>query len=164
MVVISKQIIDLLQYRIEQEEQSSRLYLAMSIWLEINGYTGAASLWKKYSEEERTHIDWAIQYLLDLNVLPKIPSLQQPSSTFKGLPNIIALSYEHELQITEQCRILATVAASEKDYMTLEFAQKYLKEQREEIAKTQYWIDRLETFGDSKEALRLLDIEMGEAV
>jgi len=160
-MVISQQTIDLLNYRISQEENSSRIYLAMSIWLGFNGYSGAEKLWKSYSDEELDHAAWAYKYLLDLNIKPTVPTLEIPKGDFKGLPQIIALSLQHELNITSQCSVLAATVSDERDYMTLELAQRYLKEQTNELAKTQYWVDRLNIFGDDKIALRLLDQEMG---
>lgn len=162
MAFISKKIEDLINYRIVEEEKSSRLYLAMSKWLAFNGYNGAAKLWGKYSNEEMVHVGWAYTYLEDLDLLPVVPALEQPEGKFTGLPNICELSNTHELEITRQCNELAKLALEENDFMTLQLAQKYLTEQTEEIGKTTYWLDRLEAFGDSPEALRLLDNEMGE--
>jgi len=164
MAFISKKIEDLINFRIVEEEKSARIYLAMSQWLDFNGYNGAAKLWKKYSDEEHAHSDWAYTYLQDLDILPKVPALEMPSMEFKGLPDICQKSYEHEMSVTMQCNELAKAAQAEGDYMTVEFAQRYLKEQVEEIGKTTYWLDRIEAFGDSKEALRLLDNEMGKKV
>jgi len=164
MALISDSVINLLQYRIVQEELSSRLYKSMAIWLNYNGYMGAAQLWSKYSDEELTHAQWAYNYLLELNIQPNVPALSNPQVTFKGLPNIIALSYKHEVTIKAQCDELAKTAQSEGDYMTLELAQRYLKEQVDELDKIQTWIDKLEAFGDDKTALRFLDNEMGELV
>ena len=161
-MIINDKIIGLINYRIQQEEYSSRLYLAMSKWLNFNGYFGAAKLWQKYSDEELKHAGWAYSYLEDLNILPIVPALDNPPSEFEGLCNIIHDSLDHEVDVTNQCSELAKSALAENDFMTLELAQKYLKEQVEEIAKTTYWVDRLEAFGETPEALRLLDNEMGE--
>jgi ferritin len=161
MAVISNKMIELVNFRIEQEELSSRLYLAMSLWLDVNGYAGAAKLWKSYSDEELGHAKWSYEYLTDLNILPKVPKLDQPQTDFQGLPTIIVDSYKHELKITAQCQEFAREAQGEGDYMTLNLAQKFLKEQVDEIAKTTYWVDRLKAFGNDKIALRLLDNEMG---
>lgn len=158
--VISPEIIALLNYRIQQEELSSRIYLAMSVWANLNGFAGAGELWKKYSEEEKGHAEWAYNYLLDLNILPVVPPLDKPVGVFKGLPDIIIKSYEHEVNITMQCQALAQKAQQLGDYMTLQLAEKYLKEQVDELAKTNYWIDRLQAFGDEPATLRLLDDEM----
>lgn len=161
MAVIHNDLIKLLNYRIQQEEYSSRLYKSMSVWLNVNGFAGAAKLWESYSEEELKHAKWAYEYLTDLNILPEVPALMQPVDKFKSLSDIVILSYKHEVEITAQCQSLAQEAQQLGDYMTLNLAQKYLKEQQEELAKTNYWIDRLKAFGTEKTALRLLDDEMG---
>jgi ferritin len=160
-MVISDKITDLIQYRIQQEEQSAHFYKAMAVWLEFSGYSGAAKLWNVYSEEEKVHAQKARQYLLDLNILPITPALTLPDSTYKGLPHVIARSFEHELIITDQCKALAVRARLEEDYMTLALAQWYLTEQAEELGKIQYWVDRLNLFGTDKVALLMLDKEMG---
>lgn len=160
---ISSELIELLNFRISQEEYSSRLYLSMSVWLDFNGYSGAAKLWKKYSNEEQVHAEWAYKYLLDLNAMPVVPAIPQPTGQFESLQQIIVASKEHEVKVTSQCQELAKKALAIGDFMTVELAQRYLKEQAEELGKTQYWIDRLEAFGTHKTALRLLDDEMGEA-
>lgn len=155
-------LIKLLNYRIEQEEFSSRLYLAMSIWLDYNGYGGAAKLWKIYSNEEMGHAQWTYQYLLDLDVMPVVPSIKQPTLEFNGLPDVVLLSKQHEDEVTIQCQQLAGEALKSADFMTLELAQRYLKEQVDELAKTQYWIDWLNASGTEKTVLRLLDNEMAQ--
>ena len=161
MAVIKETIINLLNYRIQQEEQSSRLYESMSNWLDLKGFSGASKLWLKYSEEETLHKKWAIDYLLKLNILPIIPKQEQPLLEFKGLPQIIALSFEHEINITNQCKEFSAACLKEGDLITFNLAQKYLDEQVEEISKIQLWIDKLNSFGDDLIALRLLDNEMG---
>lgn len=161
MALIPDKIISLLQYRIQQEEQSSRIYKAMSVWLDLQGYDGSAKLWDKYSQEELVHADFARKYLLDLNILPVTPSQEEPTIEFKGLPQIIALTYKHEIEITNQCKELAKTCLSESDLMTFNLAQKYLSEQVDEIQKSQYLIDQLELYGDDKIALQLLDTKLG---
>ena len=73
--LINNTAIEFLNYRIEQEEYSSRIYLAMSMWLNNEGFSGASSLWKKYSGEELTHSDWARTYLLSFGIQPLTPAL-----------------------------------------------------------------------------------------
>jgi len=52
---LSESMVKLLNYRVEQEEFSSRLNLAMSTWLDDKGFVGAAKLSKQYSDEEIVH-------------------------------------------------------------------------------------------------------------
>lgn len=159
--LISEECVKYLNYRIEQEEYSSRIYLSMSMWLNNKGYTGAASLWKKYSDEEMAHADWARTYLLSFGLQPLTPKLEQPEQNFTGLPQIIQLSFEHEIEVSQQIKQMAGHAFTKGDHMLYELCLKYLKEQVEEHDKTQTWVDKLEAFGTDKVALRLLDNEMG---
>ena len=163
MSIIDGNIIKLLNYRINQEELSSRIYLAMSLWLNNNGFTGSASLFKKYSDEELVHADKARNYLLDLNILPDTSPIQSVVEEFEGLPQIIEIAYKHEVEITNQCKELSKACNVSQDFMTLNVALWYLNEQVEELAKTQLWKDKLKSFGTDKVALRLLDEEMGNA-
>lgn len=159
--IISEKIIELLQTRIQREEANHKKYTAMSNWLNLNGFTGAAKLWKTYAADELSHKDWTVQYLLDLNILPVEPSQEQVQVEFKGLSNVIALSYQVEIATTDEVKALAKTCLEESDMMTFGLAQKYINEQIEEIAKIQTWIDKLNAFGVDNVALRLLDNEMG---
>jgi len=158
--LISKKMIETLQYRIEQEEYSSRIYLAMSMWLNNKGYVGAASVWMQYSKEELVHADFARTYLLSLGITPCTPSLKQPKEDFTGLPEIIRLSFKHEEEVTMQCKQLADESFKEGDHMLYQLAAKYLNEQIEEMDKVQTLVDQLEAFGEDKIAMRLFDHEL----
>jgi ferritin len=161
MAIISKDIINELQFRIEQEELSSRIYKAMAVWLDFNGYTGAAKLFNSYASEELVHAGWAYTYLNDLNVMPNVPALSQPQIAFTSLPQIISLAYKHEVDILNQVSSLSKKAKNEGDELTYTLGQKYVSEQQEELGKLQKLLDRLSAFGDGAIALRMLDEEMG---
>ena len=158
--MISAECIDYLNYRVQQEEYSSRIYLAMSMWLDNSGYVNAAKLWKNYSTEEMAHADWSRTYLLSMGVQPSTPMLNAPTQNFSGLPEIIKVSFDHEITITMQIKDLASDAMKKGDHMLYELALKFLKEQVEEHSKMQNWKDQLKAFGEDKVAMRLLDHEM----
>ena len=162
--LINDYCINLLNYRIQQEELSSRIYLGMAMWLENKGFSGAGALWRKYSNEELVHADWARTYLLSFGIQPNTPKLDQPEQDFAGLPDIIEKSYLHEIEVTRQCRELASESQKMGDHPLYELALRYLHEQVEEMNKMQTFIDKLESFGTDKLALRLLDNEMAEMV
>lgn len=156
-------MVTLLNYRIEQEEQSSRVYLGMTQWLSDRWYIWAAKLFQKYSDEELHHANKAREMLLAHGIQPKTPSLQAPKEDFTGLPEIVQLWQTHEIEITKQCQELTKAALAEWNFMVAELGLRYNKEQVEELDKFQNWMDRLEAFWDWKDLLRLLDEEMGEA-
>ena len=149
-----------LNYRVQQEEYSARIYISMSMWLNNKGYVGAAALWKTYSDEEMKHADIARTYLLSFGIQPVTPRLDQPKQNFTGLPEIVKLSFDHEIEVSKQIKNMANHALSDGDHMLYELCLAYLKEQVEEHNKMQNWMDQLEAFGTDKVALRLLDTVM----
>ena len=158
--LLSDDCVEYLNYRVQQEEYSGRIYLAMSMWLDNNGYVNAAKIWRKYSNEEMAHSDIARTYLLSMGVQPDTPVLESPEQNFTGLPQIIEKSYDHEIVVTKQIKELADDAMKKMDHMLYEFALAYLKEQVEEHNKMQNWVDQLNAFGTDPIAMRLLDHEM----
>lgn len=158
---VSKECIDILNFRIEQEEQSSRLYQSMSLWLNDNGYLGAAKSWLKDAEDELQHAQWAKDFLLDMGVQPLLPALKQPEQTFQGLPDVIRKSYDHEIVVTQQCNDLAKHAIQYGNHLLYQLAIKYLQEQQEELGRLQNAIDQIETFGETKDVLFMLDRQFG---
>lgn len=159
-ILLSDECIDYLNYRVQQEEYSARIYLAMSLWLDNNGYVNGSKLWRKYSDEEMKHADIAREYILAMGVQPATPILEVPQQNFTGLPEIIKESYQHEIDVTIQIKDLASYALKKADHMLYQLALGYLKEQVEEHAKMQNWMDQLVAFGEDKIAMRLLDHEI----
>lgn len=160
--LISQRLVDLCNYRIQQEEYSSRIYSAMSRWLDDKSYIGAAKLWKKYSDEELTHAEIIYSFLLDLGIRPVTPELPKPQQDFKGLVEIVDLSYQHEIEVYNQCAELAKVAFEENQLMLYPIALKLTQEQSEEVGKLQMWIDMFESFGTEQITLLHIDEKMGE--
>lgn len=158
--LITEDCIKYLNYRIEQEEYSARIYLSMSMWLNDNGYLNGAKLWKKYSDEEMVHANDAREYLLAMGVQPTTPALDSPPQTFEGLPDIIQKSYEHEIEVTTQIKDLSSHALKMSDHMLYQLGLNYLKEQVEEHGKMQDLKDQLNAFGTDKIAMRLFDHEL----
>lgn len=157
----TKECIDILNLRIEQEEQSSRIYQAMSLWLNDNGFVGAAKAWNNDANGELEHAGWAKEYLLDMGIQPKLPALKEPQQSFSGLPDVINKSYDHEVLITKQCSELASHAMKTGNHLLYQLALKYMKEQQEELGKLQTIVDKLKAFGEDGCALKLLDNELG---
>jgi ferritin len=160
--LLSNAIIKLLNYRVEEEENSSRLYLSMSLWLTNAGYLGAGKLFEKYSGEELLHASKAREMLLANGIQPFTASLKEPAQEFESLPKVINAAYIHEVEITKQCYELTKASYGENNYMVAELGLWYSKEQVEELDKFQNMLDRLEAFGEGSDLLRELDDEMHE--
>ena len=162
--LINESVITLLEYRIEQEELSSRLYEQMSLYLDDKGYKMFSKLYKKYASEEMNHSGWSKEYLLSFGITPKLKSLSSPECEFEGLPDIINKTLEHEIEISKQCKALARFAKDTDDYLLFDLAMRYCKEQIDELEKAQSLVDLLLTVGTDLHSLFLLDSNLKKYV
>lgn len=160
--IISQSLVDLCNYRIQQEEYSSRIYLAMSKWLENRGFFGGAKLFKKYSQEELTHAEMIYDFLLQLGIQPIVPQLDEPPQTFTGLEDIVYKSYAHEVEVYNQCAELAKQSLAESQLMLYPIALKLTQEQSEELEKFINIIDMFKSFGKDGAALLMIDQHLGD--
>lgn len=154
---MDKKLITLLNYRIQQEEESSRIYEQFALWLDNAGFKNFAALYYKYAHEELAHSKFAKDHLLAFGIEPDLKPLPAPAYKFNSLKEILKLTLEHEQEITRQCSELTKVAAALDDFPTMTLGMKYCAEQVEELDKAQTFVDMIETFGDSKEAMLTLE-------
>ena len=146
--LLNRSVVDALNYRIQQEEFSSRLYEQLSLWLNNEGFLNCSELYKKYSEEELKHAQWSKSYLLDYGITPCLAKLESPEMEISSLKDVFEATLEHELDITRQCEDLATLALKESNHVLYQLASKYCKEQQEEIGKSITNLDILKLSSD----------------
>lgn len=158
--MLKPNIINLLNYRIQQEELSSRIYEQMSLWLNNYGFLNLSKLYKKYSEEELKHADWSKSYLLDYGIVPELKTLAAPDLDYSSLKEILDLTLSHEEEITRQCEELASTAMKNGEHVLYALASKYCAEQQEEIGKA---ITNLDIFKLSTDML-IIDTYIGEKI
>jgi ferritin len=154
---LDKKIVEALNYRIQQEEASSRIYEQFALWLDNKGFKNFAALYYKYAHEELGHAKFAKDHLLAYGIEPELTKLPAPDLEFDSLKEILVLTLEHEQEITRQCNELTKLAASLDDFPTMTLGMKYCAEQVEELDKAQTFVDQINTFGDSKEAMLTLE-------
>ena len=133
MELISKKTIELLNYRIQQEQINSKRYEQMYLYLKNESYNNAAQVWEKNYKDELEHAQWAKDYLMSFNIMPELATIEEPANIFTGLEDIINKTYDFEVETTLQCRELTKHALEEGDYNLLVLANKYNAEQIEEM-------------------------------
>ena len=159
--LIPEEIVKLLNYRIAEEELSSRLYYAMHEWLDNKGYFGAAKMLADWSNEEIEHAGWAREFLESYDYLPEVGAIAEVPTEFKSLKDVMSKSYDHEVDITEQCNELANRVVKASCFCALPLALKYVEEQTDELKKTTDWLARIALVADDPRELMLIDREMG---
>jgi len=152
--MLADRFVDALNDQIEREFGASQQYLAAGVWYEDQTLPRLAQLFYNQAVEERGHALMMAKYLLDLGVRPKVPGVRAPRGDFADVVEPIAIALEQERSVTEQISELTAIAREERDFVSEQFTQWFLKEQVEEI-------DLMSTLLDTAERSRErpLDIE-----
>jgi ferritin len=128
-----ERFVEALNEQIARELGASQQYLAVAIWYDHQTLPRLAKLFYDQSLEERTHGLMMAQYLLDSEIRPRIPGLRDPRQDFADFVEPIALALEQERKVTDQISELTGIARDERDYVSEQFMQWFLREQVEEI-------------------------------
>lgn len=162
---LSNSLATMINDQINAELYSAYLYLAMGHWLEYNGYLESAKTFKKYFDEEQTHMHKFLSYLQDRDVMPMLKPVAEPECEYEDLPQILQLAYEHEILVTTRLEAIAEAAYEAGDKVTCSFMDWFLLEQIEEEAKFKGILDAWDVLskgGANGLALMELDEMVGE--
>jgi ferritin len=158
--MIKKTVEAAINEQIKREEHSSRIYLAMAIWCESNGFPGAAAFLYRQSDEERMHQLKLVHYVNDRGGVASLMSLDTPVSKYYSLQQVFEKVMEHERYITASINDVYEVTLNEKDYTTGNFLQWYINEQIEEESTMQTILDKISLVGHEKGGMFHIDKEL----
>ncbi len=146
--MITEKLQKAINEQITAEMWSANLYLAMSFYMEKEGYTGCAHWLKKQWAEENEHACAMADYILKrggkatVNKIDVVPdSFGTPLECFKQV-------YEHECRVSKMIDTLVDVASAEKDKATQDFLWGFVREQVEEEATASSIVDMLTKAGE----------------
>ena len=146
--------------QIKKEEYSSRLYLQMASWCEVNGFKGAADFLYAQAEEERFHMLKFVHYLNDRGGHAKLMIIDQPPFEFKNISDIFEQVMKHEEFITDSINEVYEVTLSERDHTSGTFLQWFINEQIEEESTMSAILDKIKLVGDDKAGYFHIDKEL----
>ncbi|MFC7342453.1 ferritin [Saccharopolyspora griseoalba] len=124
----------LLQDQVRNEFTASQQYIAVAVWFDDNDLPQLAAHFYRQALEERNHAMMIVQYLMDNDVSPQIPAIEQVRNDFSETRELIALALEQEREVTREIETLAKTARDEGNYIGEQFMQWFLKEQVEEVS------------------------------
>ncbi|PKW13575.1 ferritin [Saccharopolyspora spinosa] len=124
----------LLQEQVRNEFTASQQYLAVAVWFDNEDLPRLAAHFYRQALEERNHAMMIVQYLMDNNIKPTIPAIEQVRNDFTETRELVALALEQEREVTREVETLARTAREEGDYLGEQFMQWFLKEQVEEVS------------------------------
>lgn len=147
-------------HQIKNEEHSSRLYLSMASWCQVNGYPGAAAFLYKQADEERMHQLKFIHYLNDRAGYSQLLALDNPTASYSSLLDVFEKVMKHEEFITASINDLYEVALVNKDYTTGNYLQWFINEQIEEESTMHGILDKMKLAGNESGGLFHIDKEL----
>jgi ferritin len=146
--------------QIKAEEESSRLYLSMASWCEVNGFAGAAEFLFEHASEERGHALKLLNYVNDRGGHARVMALEEPAHNFDSLQQIFEKVLEHEILVTSLINNLVEISMEEKDFTTLNYLQWFVMEQIEEESLARSILDKFKLAEGEKGGLFHIDKEL----
>ena len=158
--MVTKIVEKAINEQILKEEHSSRIYLAMASWCQVNGYQGAAAWLYAQAEEERMHELKLIHYLDDRGGTAQLSDLKKPVYEFKTLAEVFKEVLKHEEFISASINEVYAVSLKANDFSTGNFLQWYITEQIEEESTVRSILDMIGLAGGEKSGLFHIDKEL----
>lgn len=146
--------------QIRAEEESSRLYLSMASWCEVNGYAGAAAFLFDHATEERMHALKFLKFVNDRGGHARVLALEEPIAEFESLHKVFEKVLEHEILVTGLINNLVALSMEEKDFTTHNFLQWFVTEQIEEESLARTILDKFKLTEGEKGGLFHIDKEL----
>lgn len=125
---------DLLRAQVRNEFTASQQYVAIAVWCDGADLPRLASRFYAQAVEERNHAMMMVRYMLDRDWEVLIPGVGEVRNGFSTPVEPIALAWEQEQRVTEQCEALFHAARADGDVLSEQFMLWFLKEQVEEVS------------------------------
>lgn len=158
--MISEKLQNAINEQITAEMWSANLYLAMSFFMEKEGYNGMASWLKKQSFEEHQHAFDMASYVIKRGGSARVDKIDVVPNDFGTPLEVFEQVYKHECRVSKMIDDLVDVAAAERDKATQDFLWGYVREQVEEEATASNIVEMIKRAGNSN--LYYVDSKLGE--
>jgi bacterioferritin B len=126
--------VDRLNEQIAYEFAASQQYIANAVYYDSLTLPRLAAFFYAQAVEERNHALMMVNYLLDADARVTIPGIAAPETDFGDIVAPVALALEQERRVSDQIGELMGVARDERDFLSEQFVQWFLKEQVEEVS------------------------------
>jgi ferritin len=159
--LISTEIEALLNQQVKKEAYSSAVYLSMASWCNRNGYDYSSEYFFKQAEEEREHQLKFYKYILDMGgnaVSPEITNIRGEYNSFR---EVFEEALDQEISVTQSINNIYGRCLKIQDFVTMEFLNWFLKEQREEEYKARRALELFDVIGEEGTGRWQIDKHVG---
>jgi ferritin len=160
--LISAEVEALLNQQVRKEAYSSAVYLSMASWCNHNGYDYSAEYFFKQADEERKHQLKFYKYILDMGgnaISPEITGIKQDYNSFR---EVFEDALDQEISVTQSIKNIYARCLKEQDFVTNEFLNWFLKEQREEEYKARRALELFDVIGEEGTGRWQIDKHVGD--
>ena len=96
---ITPKAVEIVLPLIESEYMAFYHYRGLANWCKGVGYEKAAAFFDKEAEDELTHAKALESFLVDWNIIVKLPAIERPQTVYDGLEDGISRSYDMEFAL-----------------------------------------------------------------
>ncbi len=158
---LQDKLVDALNVQIKEELASAYLYFAMAADFEFKNRSGISAWLKAQAREEVNHAMRIYEYINDRGGKAVLQALDAPKASWESPAAAFEAALKHEQYISGCIDKLVKLSREVGDNPTDVFLQWFVTEQVEEEKTTGDIVDLLHQVGDSKEALFMVDRELG---
>ena len=148
-MLISKAMNKHMNEQIGNEFGASLQYVNIAAYFDDAGLPVLRDHFFKQGDEEREHAMKFVRYLLDAGGAVQIPAIPAPRHSFASAAEAVSLALEWENTVTKQISALMDRASSEKDYLSHDFLEWFVREQLEEVSSMDMLLKMIQRSGES---------------
>ncbi len=137
----AEQFTEALNEQIANEFAASHQYVAIAVHYEAETFPQLAGFFYAQAREERNHALMMAKYLLDTDAPVTFREIQAPKTGFGDHIAPIQLALEQERSVSRRISEIFELARDQRDYLSEQFMQWFLKEQVEEEATMKELLD-----------------------
>ena len=151
---IDKKILKLLNEQFYNELYASHVYFGMSAYFRRTTYVGFAKWMELQAKEELMHAMKIYEYMCERDMPFTSDIVRKPPKDVYDSPlDAFKVALEHEQSVTAQVTKIFEEANTQKDWVTADLMNWFMKEQAEEEHSVQQFIRALVYAGDDKNLL-----------
>ena len=146
---LNTQIVDPFNAQIKSEFSASAQYIAIAIYFDEMGLAELAGFFYRQSEEERMHAMKFVNFMLESEAKPLIPSVPELRNSFDSPSEAVQFALDQERKVTAEINNLVDIAIREGDHAANSFLHWFVVEQVEEIDTMSTLLQTIKLAGDN---------------
>ena len=158
--MLNEKVRDLLNDQINKELYSAYLYLDFADYYQEMGLDGFANWYNVQMQEETAHAMLMLKYLQNNGEKVTLEAIAKPDKVLDDKLKVLEYGLEHEKYVTSLIHNIYKAAYEIRDYRTMQFLDRFVKEQPEEETNAETMIQKMNLIGEDAKGLYMLNSEL----